>query len=367
MFPATPTGSAVNRAFGGLWLARASLPSQLTVENLYNRLQIVGVMLQKTSWQFILFTRELWKALYADCAAARESIQMDQYILADDEEGRRFLSLFCEKAAEGKKVLLMLDKIGSRSVFYSKWPEKLRKAGATVEFFNPVSWRDLLFPRRWFPRDHCKTAFIDGKIAYLGSTCINSSMGNWRDTHLRLKGALTAQFSKAFSQLWKHPSEAEYQSVTKEGLRLIMGRAKQTHFYKELLSRLKNAKEEIYLVGPYFMPSIRFRHIIKAAARHGVKVNVIVSGPTDVLLADCIAQSYFRTLLKAGIKIFVYQQTVLHAKYMIIDDEWATVGSMNFDYLSFFQNRESGLAVTDPKMVAELKSHVLGTVNKPQV
>ena len=316
-------------------------------------------MTQATSWQCILSTRESWRALYADCAAARDSIQIEHYILADDEEGKRFLKLFCQKAKQGKKVCLMLDKIGSRSVFYSKWPEKLRKAGATVQFFNPIGWRDIVSPRLWFPRDHCKTALIDGQIAYLGSACIDVNMKQWRDTQIRLKGALTGQFARAFRRLWKDPHHAEYQSSPKEGLHLVIGRALHNSFYRQLLLHLKNAKKEIYLVGPYFMPSIHFRRIIKAAARRGVSVNIIVSGPTDVLIADCIAQTYFRTLLKSGVKIFVYQEAVLHAKYLIIDDAWASIGSLNFDYLSFFHNRESSLIVTDVEKVAELKSHAL--------
>ena len=314
--------------------------------------------MQKRSWQFILSTRESWKALYADCAAARKSIQIDQYILANDEEGQRFLKLFCQKAKEGKKISLMLDKIGSRSVFYSKWPQKLRAAGAKIRFFNPITWHDLIFPKHWFPRDHCKMALVDGEIAYLGSACIDDNMREWRDTQIRLKGALAKQFKKIFQQLWQKPYRAEYQSPVKEVSRLIIGRSLYTRFYQEMLSRLKNAQEEIYVVGPYFMPSLRFRRTIKAAARRGVKVNVIVTGPTDVLLADCIAQSYFRTLLKAGAQIYVYQPTVLHTKYMVIDNNWATVGSVNFDYLSFFHNRESSLATTAPEMIAELKAHI---------
>ena len=321
-------------------------------------------MTQATSWQCILSTGESWKVLYADCVAAQHSIQMEHYILADDEEGKRFLKLFCQKAQQGKEIKLMLDKIGSRTVFYSKWPEKLRKAGAVVEFFNPVGWRDLFSPRRWFPRDHCKTALIDGRIAYLGSACIDMNMKLWRDTQIRLKGAITTQFARAFRRLWRNPEQAEYHSSGKDGLQLVIGRALHTSFYKELLFRLKNAKKEIYLVGPYFMPSLKFRLVIKAAARKDLNVNVIVTGPTDVLLADCVGQTYFRTLLKSGVKIFVYKPTVLHAKYLVIDDDWASVGSLNFDYLSFFHNRESSLIVTDTTKVAELKSHALMDLEK---
>lgn len=309
-----------------------------------------------TKWHFSTRTSESWQSLKKDIEGANTSIEIEQYILADDEVGRPFLELLCKKAKQRVQVTLMLDKVGSRSVYYSKWPRKLAKCGGDIRFFNPVTWQSLFFPRRWFPRSHVKLMLVDDKIAHLGSACIEQSMKAWRDTHIRLEGAITESISKGFKLLWKSPYKAKY--ISPHGkLRYVAGKPSRNFFYKELLNAIDRAKHTIEIAGPYIMPSLRFKRYLRRAAARGVEVRMLVTGPTDVLLANCVAHSYFRSLLKAGIQIFVYKPTVLHTKYAIIDGEWATFGSMNFDHLSFFHNREANLIVTDEAMLKELIAH----------
>lgn len=325
----------------------------------------------------ILYTcaGDVWAVLHDDCAAATHSIIMEQYIMADDEEGRRFADLFMRKAREGVSVRLILDAVGSHTMRGSQTLAAMEAAGVAVKFYNHIHLGKLFRPLKWLPRNHCKNIVIDGKIAYIGSACIEAQMHDWREAHLRATQYIVDDIARDFEALWrrmeagkrliinastpsgKKGAEGPLQYISSRGL---LRRANP--LYKELRRRIHQADGHIYLVTPYFMPPFRLRRALKKASKRGVDVRIMLGEKSDVRIADWLARLYYPRLLRSGVKIYHYRPTILHAKYAVIDD-WATVGSTNWDYLSLLRNREANVIVSDEGMIGTLRDLFVRDVN----
>lgn len=320
-----------------------------------------GETIEGTHLDFHTHTSAVWDAMYADCLAARESIQFEQYILWDDAAGHRFLKLFAEKAKAGLTVHILLDKLGSRQVASSPLIGEIRDNGGEVRFYNTFSLTHVLNPFRAFPRDHCKTMIIDSSIVYIGSACMADHMRLWRDTQVRLTGALVRDVQNDFTRLWNRRGKAmtrlPFLSRSDKMLRYMstQPRVLPSPIYRELMHEIRHARRSITLVTPYFMPPWHLRHALRRAVRRGVVVTLMLSEDTDILLADCVSHSYFNRMLAHGIRIMLYRHQVLHAKYAMIDGVWATIGSSNMDYLSLIRNREANLIIRHPGTVRDLE------------
>lgn len=300
----------------------------------------------------------IWRAMLEDCARAQRAIDLEQYILKDDNIGRAFLSLFTEKARQGLRVRLMLDGVGSRGLIPSPALAAFREAGGTAHFFNPIGLNNALVPQKWLPRNHVKTLLVDGKTCYAGSACFDDAMAGWHDMQLRFGGALAAMVERYFDHLWERkdsprpPGDEAHAGglcwiVTQSGLR-------PNRIYQELLRGIGNARHSISIATPYFLPPFLLRHALAAAVRRGVKVRVMLNEKSDVGIADLVCRSYYPSLLRHGVRLFHYQGAVLHAKYVAIDDDWATIGSTNMDYLSLLQNREANVFIRDRETVRDI-------------
>lgn len=312
-----------------------------------------------TECSFYFKTSDAWDAMYEDCTQARESIQFEQYILMDDSVGSRFLDLFAEKAKAGLRIRLLLDSIGSRGVDSSKLIKKIHDFGGDVRFYNPMYLSNLFVPRSWYPRNHAKTLLIDEKIGFIGSACISEDMKDWNDLHMRFTGNLADEIRDAFAypvhQKRLQPSALEKNKLFHYAVSFPhLGR---NPFYRELLETIRDAQKSVYLVTPYFLPPWRLRHALYRAARRGVDVKVMISEKTDARIADYVSRSYFRKLLKRGVKLFLYHEGMLHAKYSVVDNSWATIGSSNMDYLSLLSNREANVIMRDEKAINLVKGH----------
>ncbi len=312
---------------------------------------------------FYYRTSDIWDAMYADCEAAKTSIEFEQYIIMDDSAGKRFLELFATKAVQGVRVRLMFDGIGSRGILISPHLDKIRKAGGEVHFYNPLHSYRAFNPRRWLPRSHVKTMLIDGRIAHTGSACLWEIMEHWHELHCRFTGIGVADVARHFAQIWEAEEKDERIHGTnpadltaKAGYAVSAPALHINPIYKQLLTQIKAAKSSVRLVTPYFLPPHRLRRALIKAARRGVRVEILMSAKTDVPLADHVSHSYFPGLLRHGIKLFLYPFQVLHAKYAIIDDAWATVGSTNMDYLSLLKNREANLIIRDHAALVDLRA-----------
>jgi|AntRauTorcE11897_2_1112592.scaffolds.fasta_scaffold00100_26 cardiolipin synthase len=316
---------------------------------------MMGLKTVSTKLEFFTLTKETWEAMYQDCLQAENSINFEQYMLRGDKVGNRFLKLFRDKAKAGVSVHLLLDSFGSWGVRNSPLLKELEQAGGRVRFYKRLRSKHLMRPSSWWPRDHCKTMLIDSKIAYTGGVCMAAFMHDWHDLHVRITGDLVHHMQAGTKKLI--PQDTEQQ--TDQGrFRYVakFSKFKTNPIYNELLKEIDSAKKEVSLVTPYFFPPKRLRKAMKAAVKRGVNVQVMVSEKTDIPLATFISRSYYRSLMNAGIKIKVFHESVLHAKYAIIDERWATMGSTNWDYLSLFYNREANLIIEEADIISELRA-----------
>ena len=312
--------------------------------------------------QFFKTPRETWDGMRADIQAARKSIEFEQYIVGNDDVGNGFLQLFLDKQRAGIQVRLLLDRIGSRGVFGSDLIKQLEEAGAQVRFYNPPEFKNIFNPLRWFPRNHTKTLLIDSEIAWIGGVCCHTDMCDWRDTQVRFTGPAVAlieekfhleriRWTKRFKQFVKRDRKID------QPFEYIVHRPHlgPNPIYRRLVRAIRNAKVSVDLVTPYFLPPFGLRRAIRGAAKRGVRVRVMMSEATDAPIADRVSHSYFPWMYRKGIRIFLYRKSMLHAKYAIIDDNWATLGSSNLDYLSLKHNREANLMIHDAAIIAQMR------------
>jgi cardiolipin synthase len=319
---------------------------------------------------FYLNCAEAWDAMYDACLAAEMSIEMEQYIFADDKIGQKFLRVFIAKLQQGLEVRLILDKFGSWGLVSSVLLKEFQEKGGQVYFYNPLKLWNIFTPSIWLPRDHTKTTIIDSKIAYTGSVCIAEYMSSWRDTQACIKGNLVLDIHNGFNCLWESLSKklkykrCIYPENFNVSYAVNAPQFPTNPIYKSLLLQIKNAEKSIFLVSPYFFPPIRLRKELKDAARRGVDIKVMISGNIDVPFSNHMSHSYFPPLITEGIEILIYSKTILHAKYAIIDDKWATMGSTNLDYLSLLSNREANLIIMSQSVIAKLRSHFMEDIKE---
>ncbi len=319
-------------------------------------------LIEGTDIRFHIRTADIWDAMYRDCMTASRSIDFEQYILRDDAAGHRFLQLFADKAEQGVRVRLLLDTIGSRRLRASPLIDTIRRHGGHVRFYNTVTWLKWLIPFAWFPRDHCKIMVIDSRIAHIGSACMAEHMTPWRDTQARLEGALVRDIEADFEIVWRLGRRFMNPPYRMDAGKLLryastQPRLRTSPIYRELLHEIRRAKESVVLVTPYFLPPWHLRRALRGAVRRGVSVRIMLGEHTDVPVADYVSHSYFNGLLRDGLRILLYGRTVLHAKYAIVDEQWATIGSSNMDYLSLVRNREANLILRHQPAIARLQSH----------
>jgi len=309
---------------------------------------------EATKVDFYLSPDEAWQAMYQDCGNASQSIFMEQYILMNDDVGRKFLHLFLEKAQQGVQIHLMLDRVGSRSLYGSRIIRELRHAGATIDFYNIIGVLNLFRPHTWFPRNHSKNLVIDETIAYAGSVCFAAYMRHWRDTHMRITGPVVEKIINSHKKKAKNKIAVSAQSLDYVA---TTPKLKTNPLYKQLLQEIRDAKHEIKLVTPYFLPPRKLLTTLSKAVKRGVDVQIMMSMESDSAFTDDVSYSYLPRMFKKGIRIFLYNKTFLHAKYMMIDSRWATVGSTNLDYLSLLRNQEANILIYEPEIISQLQSH----------
>ncbi|ESQ79992.1 phosphatidylserine/phosphatidylglycerophosphate/cardiolipin synthase family protein [Asticcacaulis sp. YBE204] len=314
--------------------------------------------------QFHLSAEEAWYNLTRATAEAKMSIDFEQYIVRDDEMGRDFLDLLGRKAREGVRVRVILDAFGSRTLRGSDAITALRQAGAQVIFYGGLRFWQVFTPWKWFPRTHVKTLHVDGRLTLLGSMGLAEYMRGWRDTQVVLtpdiSKAAEADFERLWTRLTRGKPDRDLPPEALAGPRSYAVQIPEDHYgqiYESLLQAVERARHSIRIATPYFFPPKRLRNALLAAQDRGVSIHLMLSGRTDVRSADFMTKRLKFKWLKLGFEVLVYQNTTLHAKYAVIDGDWGTVGSCNFDVLSLHLNREANMVVRDPGVVAILASH----------
>lgn len=300
----------------------------------------------------------LFDAMLADIAAARNAIRFESYIFTDDEVGSRFIDALGRAASTGIATTLRLDAAGSWRGLRRLSVERLAQDGVTLAWSRAWSWRH---PWSFHLRNHRKLLIVDDRVAYLGGFNITRDCsrrvvgeGRWRDTHVRITGPLVRDAIAVFDsyvrlgRTWK-PRKTR-------GIYLLPNRTAHCRHRLRCAfnDRFGSARQRLWLTTPYFVPDRQSRNRLRAAARRGVDVRLLVPGKNDIAIAQWASRAAYSRMLAAGVRIFEYQPRVLHAKTALVDHDWGTVGTANFDYRSFFVNDELNLIAMEASFNAEL-------------
>ncbi|MCC2630799.1 MAG: phospholipase D/transphosphatidylase, cardiolipin synthase [Candidatus Paceibacter sp.] len=312
---------------------------------------------------FYTKTSEAWAIMLEEIRNAKHSIVIELYIFTIDSVGRQFIELLRQKVKEGVHIRILLDMVGSYSFYRSLMPQLMQEQGMEIRFFNPVKpWRITNFTSNLF-RNHRKVLLVDGKVAHLGGVNIQEHMATWRDTHMRITGPIVENISQSFEDVWEHANKflikySPFKTFVKHYDVLTNSPSfRHRYIYQNLISQIRNSKKYIYLTTPYFIPDVPLYRAMYIAARRGIDVRLLVPEVADHIFVNHARESYFTFALRAGIRIYIYTPTMMHAKTAVVDDTWAMAGSFNLDSLSFFFNHEANIASEDTLFINEIKNH----------
>lgn len=256
---------------------------------------------------------------------------------------------------------MIVDPFGSYPLLFSRWPYRLRQAGVGFHFYNLPWTRSRI--SGLLPRDHRKLLILDRETAYTGGVCIDQRMADWRDTEVRITGPVVAECVWTFDRIWNEVEQREpvpklppFRGDGPTTLLTSDPSIRRNVFFEALIRELEGAQNSVALTSPYFIVHERLTCLLGQLARRGVRVQVIFANHSHPGLRS-LALLSAGELLAAGVELWLYDQTMLHAKTAVIDHRWASIGSSNLDYLSLFANQEANLVTTDPVAVATLAAH----------
>ncbi|SFB26117.1 putative cardiolipin synthase [Collimonas sp. OK607] len=320
-----------------------------------------------------------FSALIAAIDAARIEIYLETYIFAADETALLVQQALTNAARRGVAVRVIADWLGTGRRRSMSLQQEFLTSGVMYRAFNP--WF-----RRGVARMHRKMCVVDRQISFVGGLNIIDDMVSdddqraplpaprW-DFAVSISGSLVKTIHGELEAQWMRLGEMKLLARLKQfkrtrvitngaahgpaaaGLVLRDNLRNRRTIQRAYLQALGHARQSALLTSPYFAPSRKLRRGLEAAARRGVDVTLLL-GVGQFRLQDAVSHSYYPKLLKAGVKIVEYRKTALHAKVAVIDDDWATVGSSNFDGLSLFVNQEANVVIRDAEFSRALRQQI---------
>ncbi|HYZ86020.1 MAG TPA: phospholipase D-like domain-containing protein [Bryobacteraceae bacterium] len=301
---------------------------------------------------------------------ASRSILFDSYIVHEDEIGYAFADELIAKAREGITVRLVYDWLGALNATSRAFWNRLRAGGVQVRCFNPPQ---VTQPLGWVSRDHRKMLAVDGRVGFVTGLCIGRmwvgdparGLDPWRDTGVEVRGPAVADIERAFAQVWAMIGEpiAENElacgtSIPDAGektLRVIANVPSTTKIFRldQLVCAL--ARKSLWLTDAYYAGTAPYVQALRAAAADGVDVRLLVPGATDIPVLRPLSRAGFRPLLDAGVRVFEWNGSMLHAKTAVADGVWARVGSSNLNIASWMGNCELDVAVEDTEFGKQME------------
>ena len=321
-----------------------------------------------------------YNSMFAAIKNAKDHINLETYIIEDDEIGRRFAELLISKQRSGVQVNLIYDSVGALNT-PKEFFKPLQESGVNVLEFNPINPLNARKGWQVNRRDHRKLLIVDGQVAFVGGINISSvyssgSFGRpqptkdnppWRDTHLRVAGPVVSEFQKLFMATWSEQKGEplasrnyfpEPGSKGNEVVRAIGSSPEEAYsqIYATLLSAINSAETQVLLTNAYFVPDPQLLATLKEAVQRGVEVRLLLPEKIDTVLVYYASRSYYDELLSAGVKIYERQDALLHAKTALIDGVWSTVGSTNLDWRSFINNQEINAVMLGQDFGAQMQA-----------
>ncbi len=317
-------------------------------------------LLGGNSVELLVDARANYDAWLAAIGRASHSILFENYIFRDDPVGREFRAALVARAQAGVRVYVLRDWFGclgqSRAAFW----QPLLAAGGEARVYNPPR---LTSPLGWLSRDHRKLLLVDGEVGFLGGLCVSQrwlgdpqrGIDPWRDTAVAVRGPAVTDLMQAFADVWSQLGPPLPATIVDDlptppvagevDLRVIATVPNTAGLYRvdQLIASM--ARDNLWITDAYFVGIAPYVQALVAAARDGVDVRVLVPGSNDVPLVGSLSRAGYRPLLEAGVRVFEWNGSMLHAKTAVADGRWARVGSSNLNLASWIGNCEIDVAI----------------------
>ena len=294
-------------------------------------------------------------------AGATHTIHFETYIIWDDASGATFVDALSAKARQGVRVRLLYDWLGAVGKTPRRFWDPMIRAGAEVRCFNPPR---LASPLGWLHRDHRKSLVVDSQVAFVSGLCVGQQwVGDphrgiepWRDTGIDLRGPAVEAVEQAFARAWAAagspdvPDELVLRHAVPAGdiaVRVVASEPWSARMLRLGQLAAAAARTRLWLTDAYFAGTPDYVQALRAAARDGVDVRLLVPGTSDIQLVQAFSRAGYRPLLEAGVRVYEWRGSMLHAKTAVADDHWARVGSTNLNIASWIGNWELDVVIDD--------------------
>ncbi len=312
-----------------------------------------------------------YPAMLEAIRGAQRTIGLECYIFHPGVTAERFIEALCERATRGVTVTVVLDAIGSSGVGSAEMT-RLRGAGVRIEYYQRLRWHSLA---RLNNRTHRELLVVDGRLAFTGGAGIadwwsgdDPEQPAWRDTMVRVEGPVVAALQGVLAENWLECcgeilTGSDFFPTLEPAGDVLALVVKSSPSDRATVSRvtfqmlIEGARRDVQINTPYFLPDRALRACLARVAARGVRITIVVPGHrTDQKWVRFASRRGYQALLEAGVRIFEYAPAMMHAKMLIVDDEWAVVGTTNIDNRSFEHNDEVNLAVCDRRLAGRLRS-----------
>jgi cardiolipin synthase len=348
-------------------------PMRLLAEQVFSR-TAGAPLVPGNNIRLLKDARENYPAWLEAMRSATQTIHFENYIIYDDEVGHQFADVLIAKARQGVRVRLLYDWIGSVGKTSSRFWRRLAAEGVEVRCFNPPR---VDSPLGWLSRNHRKSISVDHRIAFVTGLCVGRmwvgepehGIAPWRDTGLEVHGPAVADVVQAFAQVWAEagtPLAADElpdpNSIPPAGdvmLRVVASQPNIAGLYRldQLIAAV--ARQILWLTDAYFVGTTSYVQALRAAAMDGVDVRLLVPGSSDIPILVPLSRAGYRPLLEAGVRVFEWNGSMLHAKTAVADGRWARVGSTNLNVSSWIGNWELDVTVEDERFAQAMQEMYL--------
>lgn len=319
--------------------------------------------------------------LFDEIRKAKKHIHIEFYIYEDDVIGNQLKDLLIQKASEGVEVRFIYDDFGSKSIRKTVVRE-MKQHGIQAFPFHKI--RLIYLANRMNYRNHRKIVIIDGTTSFIGGINVCDKYINqhpnqlyWRDTHLMIKGFSSFTLQRVFLSDWNFCSS---ENLTINSDYFPFEEVEETqNYYAQIVSSgpdsdlpnilysiiqaINSAQKEVLLTTPYYVPDTSLQEALIIASLSGIDIKLLVPKDGDSKVVNIATQSFFDDLLKAGVKIYLYEKGFVHAKSFVVDGKLASVGTANLDMRSFDLNFEVSALIYDKQIAKEVRDSFYRDLN----
>jgi len=339
-----------------------------------------------TNVQYFKIGEEYYEKLIIELKKAKHFIFLEYFIIDEGKMWDSILEILKEKVKEGVDVRVIYDDIGCIVTLPKKYYKTLNEYGIKAFSFNQFV---PILTSRLNNRDHRKILIIDGNVGFTGGINIadeyinqKNRFGHWKDNGIMLKGEAVWSLTVIFLTTWDYVSKTKddfnkFKPNYYENLNItndsyiqpyddspIDNEVVGKNVYLNLINR---AKKYIYITTPYLIIDEEIENALILAYKSGVDVKIIVPGIADKKIVNEVTKAHYPNLIQNGIEIYEYEKGFIHAKTMIVDDIYATVGTINLDYRSFYLHFECGVLIYKDKCIDDIKSDILNTIKESKL